>query len=456
MSAVYAAGKTVKSATTKQRINEIFLTFKRYKESRFQGYYRRVMPTNEYLQRKEDYRKNVLKPLEEIPTLAERLAEMNAPDPVLGAKVDIGFPSATKQKVSLKDRLSWHKNVADSKVRLLKEGEILKINISQVENDWKRKEGFSHLKSVANHYGIFHHLFDHGYFTPCVPLDVSFNFDEETISPVCMGNIMESFEAKDAPNVSFPSEPDSLWTLVLTNLDGHLLDTNAEYLHWFVGNIKGNDLQMGDTICDYLRPFPMRGTGYHRLVFVLYKQDKELDFTAIKKAAPCLSLKERTFKTFDFYKEHQDHITPAGLAFFQCTWDKSLTDFFHNVLNMREPVFEYIHPPKYVPKQVHYPHLQPFNKYLDQYRDPKEIEKEVLLKRLKTIEPFKEEPPMPKYPCLHKPDNYRFSWQADDILMERLRIGKYRGLRPHSVYHQEDNHYPDKIKPLSRAYKEKY
>ena len=48
-----------------------------------------------------------------------------------------------------------------------------------------------------------------------------------------------------------------------------------------------------------------------------------------------VDLSERTFKTFDFYSEHQENLTPAGLAFFQSDYDPSLRDFFHNVLNMK-------------------------------------------------------------------------------------------------------------------------
>lgn len=44
------------------------------------------------------------------------------------------------------------------------------------------------------------------------------------------------------------------------------------------------------------------------------------------------SLVDRTFKTLDFYRKHQDNMTPAGLAFFQCQWDESVTDTFHNTL----------------------------------------------------------------------------------------------------------------------------
>lgn len=43
-------------------------------------------------------------------------------------------------------------------------------------------------------------------------------------------------------------------------------------------------------------------------------------------------LAQRTFHTFDFYKKHQDAMTPAGLAFFQCRWDDSVTRVFHQLL----------------------------------------------------------------------------------------------------------------------------
>lgn len=43
-------------------------------------------------------------------------------------------------------------------------------------------------------------------------------------------------------------------------------------------------------------------------------------------------LPQRTFHTFDFYKKHQEAMTPAGLAFFQCRWDDSVTHTFHQLL----------------------------------------------------------------------------------------------------------------------------
>jgi large subunit ribosomal protein L38 len=91
------------------------------------------------------------------------------------------------------------------------------------------------------------------------------------------GNIIKPKEATACPKVSyaltgFESDPSSLWTLVMTNPDGHFTDENSEYLHWMVANIPGNNVESGKIIASYLQPFPAFGTGYHRYIFVLYKQ----------------------------------------------------------------------------------------------------------------------------------------------------------------------------------------
>lgn len=55
---------------------------------------------------------------------------------------------------------------------------------------------------------------------------------------------------------------------------------------YFRGNIPGSDVKKGEVIFDYLQPFPPHGTGYHRYVFVLYKQDKRIDYSKLKKPSP--------------------------------------------------------------------------------------------------------------------------------------------------------------------------
>ena len=59
-----------------------------------------------------------------------------------------------------------------------------------------------------------------------------------------------------------------------------------------------------------------------------------------------VSLEKRTFNTKVFYDKisssHGDcSIIPVALGFFQADYDLSLNKFYHDVLNMEEPKYEY-------------------------------------------------------------------------------------------------------------------
>ncbi|XP_035414827.1 39S ribosomal protein L38, mitochondrial isoform X1 [Cygnus atratus] len=245
------------------------------------------------------------------------------------------------------------------------------IPLDEVRAEWEKTSGPFHRQRLAEYYGIFRDLFQKGTFTPWVSLRVEYSQEDEHLVPVYYGNMVTPTEASNPPEVSYEADKGSLWTLLLTNPDGHLRETDAEYLHWLVTNIPGNDIKAGKEICHYLPPFPAMGTGYHRFIFLLFKQERPIDFSEDVRPTPCHSLKMRTFSTFDFYRKHEDSMTPAGLAFFQCQWDSSVTWVFHQLLNMREPVFEFVRPPVYHPPQVKFPRHQPL-RYLDRYRDTKE------------------------------------------------------------------------------------
>uniref|UniRef100_A0A8C7WV01 Large ribosomal subunit protein mL38 n=1 Tax=Oryzias sinensis TaxID=183150 RepID=A0A8C7WV01_9TELE len=239
----------------------------------------------------------------------------------------------------------------------------------RVQDTWEKTSGPFHVQRIADHYGVFRDLFADAYFLPQVTLRICYGRDGA--ARVHHGNRLTPSQAASPPEVSFDAEPGSLWTLLLTSPDEHLQETQAEYVHWLVGNVPGAAVREGQELCHYLPPFPARGTGFQRFVYVLFKQEGLVDFQEEVRPSPCLSLQERTFRTLDFYRKHQDRMTPAGLAFFQSQWDESVTDTFHGVLCMREPVFEFVRPPVYHPPQVKYPHGQPL-RYLDRYRDGRE------------------------------------------------------------------------------------
>ncbi|XP_072230278.1 large ribosomal subunit protein mL38 [Leuresthes tenuis] len=297
---------------------------------------------------------------------------VEAADPEHGAeRVDIGLPyyrprspkEVKERRQVMKDN---KKNVELERSSRLR---TLKISLDRVQETWEKGSRPFHIMRMADHYGVFKDIFPMAYFLPQVTLRICYG--QENSSHVYYGNQLTPTEAVSTPQVSFDSEEGSLWTLLLTSPDEHLQDNEAEYIHWLVGNIPGKAVEAGQELCHYLPPFPARGTGFHRYIYVLFKQERAINFQEDVWPSPCHSLVDRTFKTVDFYRRHQDNMTPVGLAFFQCQWDESVTSIFHNTLNMREPVFEFVRPPVYHPPQVKYPHRQPL-RYLDRYRDGKE------------------------------------------------------------------------------------
>ena len=96
---------------------------------------------------------------------------------------------------------------------------------------------------------------------------------------------------------------------------------------------------------------------------------------------------------------------------------------------MKEPTFEYDFPKPYYKRQTWFPKKEAFNLYLDRYRDPKQINKEFLLKKLKKEHPFKFPDPPLKYPNVHSIPYGTPSWYKTEIIKERLgwgRINEYK------------------------------
>ncbi|XP_014290255.1 large ribosomal subunit protein mL38 [Halyomorpha halys] len=368
-------------------------------------------------------RRNLGKPPGVAKSLAQRLEEENYEDPKVCFKVNIGF---LKNKVSRREvvekRLKHIKNNrSDPSLEMAARNNSLILPLEDVEEEWALNNGPEHIKAAAEHYGIFDHLFGDAVFLPVVPLRINFNSGDEQHF-VYRGNYLTPSLLSEAPQVKYQASPDSLWTLLMSTPDGHLQDSEKEYIHWLIGNIQGNDINNGEVLFPFLQPFPMKGLGYLRYIFVLFKQECKMDYSNLKnKISSKLDLSERTFSTYDFYRRREAQLTPAGLAWFQADWDPSVTDFFHKKVEFEEePVFVYDFPKPQYRKQEWYPKKRPFNLYLDRYRDEKEIAKEYLVRKLKTTSPFAA--PLQKYPF---PNAVPFkentpSWLKTELRKRRL------------------------------------
>ncbi|KAK0134300.1 39S ribosomal protein L38, mitochondrial [Merluccius polli] len=226
-------------------------------------------------------------------------------DPEHGAeRVNIGLPryraSRTAEVRERRRIVKDNKNNVDLEqaTRL----RTFKIPLDQVQDGWEKTTGPFQIRRLADHYGVFKDLFPKAYFLPQVLLGISYG--QEHSNRVYYGNRLTPTEASVAPHVSFEAEEGSLWTLLLTCPDEHLIDNEAEYVHWLVGNIPGGQVQLGQELCDYLAPFPAKGTGFQRYVYVLFKQEGLVDFQEDARQSPCFLRVTKWFATEENEGEH--------------------------------------------------------------------------------------------------------------------------------------------------------
>lgn len=92
------------------------------------------------------------------------------------------------------------------------------------------------------------------------------------------GNELTPTQVKDIPKVSYETDNDALYALIFTDPDAPSRKNPifGEFHHWIVVNIPGNDVKSGDTLYEYVGAGPPKGTGLHRYVFLLYKQNGKI------------------------------------------------------------------------------------------------------------------------------------------------------------------------------------
>ncbi|ALC49614.1 mRpL38 [Drosophila busckii] len=369
-------------------------------------------------------------------SLEQRLRDDNVVDAELVARVNIGFPQLkASRSEQLKTRLEHlKKQRANNEMEHLARSQKLLIDLDKVQQTYQQTTGQHDLRLMADHYGVFEHLFGSAYFVPRVPLSINYEVEGNLLQPVYNGNVIKPGEASKMPLVSFDGQldpitgkqvsGDSYWTLIASNPDAHFTNGTAECLHWFIANIPNGKLADGEVLADYLPPFPPKGVGYQRMVFVLYKQQSRMDLNAYKlQSADYSKLEKRTFSTLDFYRQHQEQLTPAGLAFYQTNWDSTLTEFYHKVLQLKEPVYEYDFPKPYLADQKFFPLKQPFNLYMDKHRDIKQVNKEFLQRKLAKTHPFEGPEPALRFPMAH-PMREMPSWLKTEKRKQRMGTGR--------------------------------
>lgn len=139
--------------------------------------------------------------------------------------------------------------------------------------------------SIYDHFNIFEDLFIPGvYFHNTQKFNVEFEG-----ASVHRGNLISASATKSPPKLEIESLGSTAYnTVLMINMDGDAFTSSTsddfdktQLLHWCVANISDGSTN-GETIVPYLPPAPFKGTGYHRIAFVLFRHKEKIDFSAIK------------------------------------------------------------------------------------------------------------------------------------------------------------------------------
>ncbi|KAK9766892.1 hypothetical protein K7432_003682 [Basidiobolus ranarum] len=127
------------------------------------------------------------------------------------------------------------------------------------------------------------------------------------------GNELSVEGTQEQPQVHIDAKEGEKYTLIMTDPDAPSREspTLGEWRHWVVGNVTGDDLSKADVVTKYFGPGPPPGTGYHRYIFLLYRQNGSIDFEKL----PEDPSKRSNFKTEDFVKQY--NLTLVAGNFFE-------------------------------------------------------------------------------------------------------------------------------------------
>lgn len=91
---------------------------------------------------------------------------------------------------------------------------------------------------------------------------------------VQLDNELTPTQVKDIPRVIWNAEKGVYYTLMMIDPDAPTRKNPelGEVRHWLVMNILENEIETGDEITAYRGSGAPKGTGLHRYIFLVYKQ----------------------------------------------------------------------------------------------------------------------------------------------------------------------------------------
>lgn len=153
---------------------------------------------------------------------------------------------------------------------------------------------------------------------------------------VNLGNELTPTQVQNQPDlIVWKTEPNVLYTVLMTDPDipSRVDHSFGEVLHWLVVNVPGTALSKGETFAEYIGSGPPEGSGLHRYVFLVFKQQEKLTLNRLK-ADKCSTEGRIGFKTRQFIEDNNLGVPIAG-NFYQAQYD-DYVPVLHKQLNSKK------------------------------------------------------------------------------------------------------------------------
>ncbi|XP_011668156.1 protein D3 [Strongylocentrotus purpuratus] len=158
---------------------------------------------------------------------------------------------------------------------------------------------------------------------PPAILKVEWNDDVKCM----LGNELTPTQVQKQPSVlEWETEEDALYTILFTDPDSPTrTDPNrVEVVHWLVFNIPGCDVSKGLVHAAYIESGPREGSGFHRYVYLVYKQSQPI--TPNDSYRPRSPERRKPWNTRKFVEEYGLGAPIAG-NFYIAQFDNYVTQF---------------------------------------------------------------------------------------------------------------------------------
>ncbi|XP_077148336.1 phosphatidylethanolamine-binding protein 1-like [Ranitomeya variabilis] len=160
---------------------------------------------------------------------------------------------------------------------------------------------------------------------PKFPLTVT----HECVCIDTLGKVVKPCQIKDKPTIEWEGKNDKkLYTVILTDPDVPSKSDRsmAQWHHFLVVNVKGNDLNSGTTLTEYVGSGAGKDTGLHRYTWLVYEQTAPLKCDELHVSDKTAERREK-FNAAAFRKKYGLGPPVAAISF-QAEWDESVPELY--------------------------------------------------------------------------------------------------------------------------------